>query len=120
MPYKLKKPCAFPGCPELTHERFCEKHKQQERKRHDRERPTAAQRGYGSRWRKARATYLRQHPLCVECEKAGRTTAATVVDHRIPHRGDPVLFWDVNNWQALCAECHNRKTAREDGRWGNG
>lgn len=28
MPYKPKKPCAYPNCPELTHDRFCEKHKQ--------------------------------------------------------------------------------------------
>lgn len=27
MPYKPKKPCAYPGCAELTHERYCEKHK---------------------------------------------------------------------------------------------
>jgi 5-methylcytosine-specific restriction endonuclease McrA len=34
--------------------------------------------------------------------------AATVVDHKRPHHGDKALFWDVSNWQALCAPCHNR------------
>lgn len=47
---------------------------------------TAHQRGYDSRWSKARAAYLRAHPLCVMCERHGRTTAATVVDHIEPHR----------------------------------
>jgi 5-methylcytosine-specific restriction protein A len=42
---------------------------------------------------------------------------ATVVDHIVPHRGDPVLFWDEANWQGLCKLCHDAKTARE-GRWG--
>ncbi|WP_186318376.1 HNH endonuclease, partial [Bacillus pumilus] len=25
-----------------------------------------------------------------------------------------------SNWQPLCASCHNRKTAKEDGGFGNG
>jgi 5-methylcytosine-specific restriction protein A len=28
------------------------------------------------------------------------------------------LFWNRENWQALCWRCHSRKTAKEDGRWG--
>ena len=39
---------------------------------------------------------------------------ATVVDHIIPHRGDQKLFWDQNNWQALCKSCHDKKTLTED------
>lgn len=75
-------------------------------------RPTAAQRGYGSAWQKARAGFLAQHPLCVDCLAAGRTTAATEVDHVIPHRGDRAKFWDASNWAARCKPCHSRKTAR--------
>lgn len=81
-------------------------------------RPTAAQRGYGSRWQKASKGYLDSHPLCAECERHGRTTAATVVDHVIPHKGDQSLFWDSDNWQPLCGTCHNRKTATTDGGFG--
>ena len=47
-----------------------------------------------ARWKRERAAYLRAHPLCVMCEQQGRTSLATVVDHIIPHKGDPVLFWD--------------------------
>jgi 5-methylcytosine-specific restriction enzyme A len=53
----------------------------------------------------------------VPCQAAGRLAAATVVDHIVPHRGDPVLFWDEGNWQSQCKPCHDAKTARE-GRWG--
>jgi len=83
----------------------------------DRQRPSAARRGYGPRWRRARAAYLARHPLCVPCAAAGRLVQATVVDHIVPHSGDPVLFWDEANWAALCKACHDAKTARE-GRWG--
>jgi 5-methylcytosine-specific restriction enzyme A len=83
----------------------------------DRQRPSAARRGYGPRWRRARAAFLVQHPLCAACWAQGRVVRATVVDHRTPHRGDPERFWNETNWQGLCKPCHDTKTARE-GRWG--
>lgn len=81
-------------------------------------RGTAAQRGYNSRWRKARLTYLGSNPLCAHCEAQGRIVPATEVDHITPHRGDQALFWDTDNWQPLCKPCHSAKTAREDGGFG--
>jgi 5-methylcytosine-specific restriction enzyme A len=83
----------------------------------DRQRPSAARRGYGPRWRRARAAYLARHPLCVRCQADGRIEPSTTVDHIVPHRGDQKLFWDEANWAALCKRCHDAKTARE-GRWG--
>jgi 5-methylcytosine-specific restriction protein A len=83
----------------------------------DRQRPSAARRGYGPRWRRARAAYLARHAVCVRCQAAGCIEPSTVVDHTVPHRGDPKLFWDQANWAALCKRCHDAKTARE-GRWG--
>lgn len=85
----------------------------------DRYRGSRHERGYDSRWDKARLTYLRHHPLCVHCERDGRTEAATVVDHIIPHRGDKKMFWDKTNWQPLCKRHHDVKTASEDGGFGN-
>lgn len=82
-------------------------------------RESAASRGYGAKWRKARLAHLQEHPLCAECHKTGRITPATVVDHITPHKGNMKLFWDSNNWQALCASHHSQKTAREDGGFGN-
>jgi 5-methylcytosine-specific restriction protein A len=74
---------------------------------------------YGSRWQKARAGYLAHHPLCREHEQLGQYIQATVVDHITPHKGNIELFWSRDNWQPLCAVCHNAKTAREDGGFGN-
>lgn len=65
---------------------------------------------YDRKWQKARAAFLAAHPLCQcpQCQEGTvRVLAATVVDHKVPHRGDPVLFWDRTNWQALSKPCHD-------------
>lgn len=76
-------------------------------------RPKTASRGYGAKWRKAREQYLAEHPLCRECGRSGKVTAATVVDHIVPHKGDAHLMWSRTNWQPLCGRCHAQKTGRE-------
>ena len=73
-------------------------------------------RGYGYKWQKARERFLSEHPLCCYCERTGRVTAASVVDHKTPHQGDPVLFWDESNWQPLCKHRHDSTKAKEEGR----
>lgn len=65
-----------------------------------------------SRWRRVRLSYLAAHPLCVECERQGRVTPATVVDHIKPINEGGARF-DFENMQGLCARCHNRKSGRE-------
>lgn len=120
MPTASQRPCRTPGCAALVAFGHCSACAGK-RKKYEPVRATAAQRGYGSRWQKARAAYLAAHPLCVDPhgEHAGRVVAADVVDHIIPHRGDKALFWDgQNNWQPLCKRCHDIKTAREDGGFG--
>lgn len=67
-----------------------------------------------TRWRQAARRFLVEHPLCCYCEKIGHTTAATVVDHVVPHKGDLSLFWDRDNWQSLCKPCHDSVKAREE------
>ena len=112
MPYRSRIPCRHPGCPELVPcgQRYCDRH----RPLHVGEARSAAQRGYGSKWQKASRQYLAAHPLCVRCLMEGRTTAASVVDHIVPHRGDMRLFWDESNWQPLCKRHHDVKTRNED------
>lgn len=68
-----------------------------------------AERGYGGRWQRERAAFLSQpeNVLCVMCKADGRVTAAQVVDHKEPHRGDEDLMWSQSNWQALCSAHHN-------------
>lgn len=119
MPSKPMRPCNHIGCNTLTRERYCDVHKRQSND-YDRYRGNSSQRGYDSKWRKARIAYLKEHPLCVECLKEGRVEPATVVDHIKPHRGDKKLFWDKSNWQPFCKRHHDIKTAREDGGFGNG
>jgi len=75
---------------------------------------TSTQRGYDYKWQKARERYLNDHPLCVFCERNGRTAAAHVVDHIIAHRGDMALFWDQANWQSLCKPCHDSVKQAEE------
>jgi 5-methylcytosine-specific restriction enzyme A len=69
-----------------------------------------------ARWRHPvwglRAIALRRHPICVECKRAGRVVVSTEVDHVVPHRGDPRLFWNADNLQGLCATHHGAKTKR--------
>lgn len=110
MPRKPKKPCRYPGCPKLTVSAYCEVHSNL----YQTERAGSAERGYDSKWRKARCRYLKAHSLCVRCREHGKLVKAEVVDHITPHRGNEVLFWDESNWQALCKRCHDKKTMTED------
>ena len=116
MPYKPRKPCRHPGCPELidSDKIYCDKHLPL----HPEVTRSASERGYGRRWQKASRLFLQEHPFCVEClkEDPPRYVKATVVDHIVPHRGDAHLFWDKNNWQPLCKRHHDLKTGREDSR----
>ena len=75
---------------------------------------SAASKGYGHKWRVARSAYLQANPLCVYCQRVGIVTAADVVDHITPHRGDMSLFWRRSNWQSMCSTCHNGTKAKEE------
>ena len=109
MPRSPKRPCRFPGCPNLCETGvYCEQHRKECSS--DALRGGAAARGYDAQWRAARKRYLQHNPLCVQCLADKKITPATVVDHIVPHRGDKKLFWDESNWQALCKDCHDKKT----------
>lgn len=120
----VKKPCAHSGCPRLAiaGERYCDAHKQTAKKRKqaiDLLRKSSCKRGYGRAWQGYRKLFLAEHPVCINCKRKGRIVLATVVDHIKPHRQDMTLFWMEGNHQALCKRCHDRKTASEDGGFGN-
>lgn len=117
MPVAAKGICPHPGCGKATARGRCPEHAAQLARELEARRESSTRRGYGRRWRAARAAFLREHPLCRACEEKGLIVASTEVDHVVPHKGDRVLFWDRSNWQALCKTCHAAKTAREDGRW---
>jgi len=119
MPWAPKRPCTYPGCGQLTHSRRCELHQDVEKKAADQRRGSAASRGYDARWKRAKDAFLRQNPLCAECARQGRPAQADLVDHIQPAKGNQELFWEPENWQALCTACHNRKTNKRDGGFGN-
>ena len=65
------------------------------------------------KWRyKLRPQHLKAHPLCVFCEKIGKLTIASVVDHIRPHRENEELFFDRHNLQSLCKTCHDATKQR--------
>ena len=68
-------------------------------------------------WKRLRVTKLSRDPLCELCLPPGQKIA-THVDHVKPiaEGGEP---FDLDNLQSACARCHNAKTAREDGGFGN-
>ena len=112
MAQKPLRPCRHPGCPELTRDGWCPKHKPKQAAR----RESAAWHGWYSLpvWtHDLRPDQLLREPFCRECARRGIRTRATVVDHVKPHRGDWLLFIDPGNHQSLCKRCHDRKTAME-------
>jgi 5-methylcytosine-specific restriction protein A len=107
MPRRLKKTCNYPGCGILVESGtpYCDKHKRSKNRNH---------KIYNYRWNKVRTGFLQNNPLCVKCKEKGIINPANVVDHIKPHNGSYSLFWDHTNWQALCYNCHNKKTAEEN------
>ena len=67
-------------------------------------------------WRNGRLAFLSQHPLCQRCEAEGRVTAAAVVNHRKPHKGDLTLFFAWSNWEATCKPHHDADIQSEEAR----
>jgi len=112
MARKPLRPCKHPGCPELTSEGWCLKHKTK-----------SAPRLESAQWHgwyflpiwvdDLRPTQLMEEPFCRECEGRGFRVYATEVDHVRPHRGVWALFIDRTNLQSLCKRCHSSKTMQE-------
>ena len=85
MPTKPKKPCGYPGCPKLTHDRYCEEHTKVMNARYNKyERPYDSSERYGAAWRRIRNRYIKAHPLCEECLKQERLTPSKEVHHIVP------------------------------------
>ena len=112
MPSKAPTACSRPGCRGLVRSGVCSicgPLRQRSAAEHDEQRGTAAQRGYGGRWQRARAMYLAKHPLCAHCQQSGRVEPATDVHHIVPRR-DGGSDAD-SNLLALCHSCHSKVTA---------
>jgi len=116
MPARSLRPCTHAGCSTLTVRGKCDAHRHAQ----EAQRGTSAERGYDATWRKLRAAYLREHPLC-ECDACQggkvRVTAAQVVNHRIDIAERPDLRLEWDNLQSMSKAHHDAYTARTRG-WG--
>lgn len=115
MPRKPAMPCSYPGCPKLSHGRYCDGHaKLAEHNYRKYERDPEIDRRYGRQWRKIRARYVAKHPLCEPCQKEDGLTPTQEVHHILPlSRGGTHNF---DNLMALCKSCHSRISALDGDR----
>lgn len=107
MPRKPKRPCSYPGCPNLTDGEYCETHRKPMRQQYDRyERAPDVNKKYGRAWKRIRDRYAAKHPLCEKCLEEGRLTPVEEVHHILPiskggdHR--------ETNLMSLCQSCHTK------------
>ncbi len=68
-----------------------------------------------TQWRKLRAAYLLEHPLCEDCLDRDEVREAVEVHHVRPistgYDTDQMktIAYDADNLVALCAECHHKR-----------
>ncbi len=116
MPHRAMKPCNHPGCGVAINakDKYCSVHLPMHKNDYKRKIPQTGI--YAStRWRKYRRWFLNRNPICavIDCNQE-----ATVVDHITPvNQGGS--FWNIENHQAMCKSCHDKKTATEDGGFWN-
>jgi 5-methylcytosine-specific restriction protein A len=108
MPHRARRACIHPACPDpATAGSYCAAHRDRSHDRRRRHDPHVLFLK-STRWRRFRAWFLQDHPVCATC---GRV--ATEVDHILRRRHRPDLALVPSNCQALCRSCHARKTAGE-------
>ena len=107
MPYKAKRPCSWPGCPNLTDDRYCSYHQSLYYKQYNNMTRTPEQKArYGRSWQRKRNKYIEEHPFCERCLSEGRLIPADTVHHKIPvSEGGSDNF---ENLMSLCKACHNQ------------
>jgi 5-methylcytosine-specific restriction enzyme A len=107
---RIGRTCTTAGCPAIVTDgrSRCPVH----RRERERERGSARARGYDRNWEEISGIILRRDPICVACGMAPSQHA----DHITPLRRGGTN--EPENLQGLCAPCHSRKTAREDGGFG--
>lgn len=115
MPRKPKRPCRYPGCPNLCKdgEQYCDEHKALMDKHYEKfTRGYSPGKRYGRAWQRIRTRYIHKHPLCEECLKHGRYVPVEEVHHIIPLSEGGTN--DESNLMSLCRSCHE-KIHRERG-----
>jgi hypothetical protein len=86
-----------------------------DRKANDRARDASApwRRWYDTaRWKKLRQqVFVRDGFVCQRsgelCSGAANTPNAPIANHKVPHRGNPALFWDIDNIETVTKRVHD-------------
>lgn len=120
MPSKPPSPCRHQGCSKLvTKPGFCPEHRRKVYKAQKtvvsddyRERNRFYQR---KEWKNVRKLQLALEPLCRECRKAGKLTAAVIVDHVVTIANGGAEL-ELSNLQSLCKSHHDGKTRSDTNR----
>jgi 5-methylcytosine-specific restriction enzyme A len=118
----IKRLCVYPACNNFREEGslYCDRHqqygqqKEAERMARLNNLKKMNQDLYNtSQWRKLRREVIKEHPYCCMCGTEGSRENFLTVDHIRAARGNESLFYDKNNLQVLCRQCHNGKTFGE-------
>jgi 5-methylcytosine-specific restriction protein A len=119
MPWKQVGPCRYGRgrCPKLgTVRGFCDDHAKQV----ERDRGTAAERGYDAAWRVRSRAFLAAHKWCKLCGKRAKHADHFPVSVKEARRlGWPRERMDADdNLRPLCHSCHSKYTAVHQSGWG--
>ena len=118
MPMKPKRPCRYPGCPNLTDGRYCPEHQQKVNSNYEKYgRDPATKKRYGRAWKRIRDKYAAEHPFCELCFKRGIIVETQEIHHKKPLSEGGTH--DRSNLIALCKSCHSSIHAHRGDYWGN-
>src|SRR5687767_3802172 len=69
-----------------------------------------------ARWQRLRMrVFLRDRFTCqCGCKRIEGNTALLVADHKKPHRGSELLFWDEANVQTMFKPCHDSEKQKQE------
>lgn len=107
MPQRPLRACAYPGCATLVTSGRCAPHAVA--REHTRPNRETRKWYYTLAWHHLRRAVLAD--AAHTCAHCGQIQQDLDVDHIEKHDGNPALFWNRANLQALCPRCHSTKTA---------
>ncbi len=62
--------------------------------------------------------FLRDNYVCQRsgelCTGKAPAPNSPVANHKTPHRGNPALFWDINNLETVSKRVHDSEIQREE------